>query len=82
MPSTSRLTAYGFVGGIRLLLMGWAAQPYTWYGYEWANPSIGAVSTSPGVDVVTSVLFIVGTVLAFVAFSRGLVHTVNAPTSP
>ena len=77
MPSTLSVATYGLGGGIGLLLMGYATMTYLWYGYQKANPAIGTISTSPGFEVVTALLFLVGTVIAFTAFSKGLARIVT-----
>jgi len=69
-----RVVAHALGGGCGLLIMGYAAQTYFWYGYQQATPTGGAVSTSPGFTLVTAALFLAGTVVAFSAFATGLAH--------
>lgn len=78
MSSTAALAKYGFSGSIGLLIMGWASQTYLWYGYQRANPDVGTVSTSPGYEFVIAGLFVIGGVVAFTAFSRGLKYALDA----
>ncbi|MFB6201795.1 MAG: hypothetical protein ABEI98_07275 [Halorhabdus sp.] len=63
-----------FGGGIGLLMMGYATQTYFWYGYQRANPDIGSVSTSPGFEVVTAGIFLLGTLVAFTGFANAVTH--------
>lgn len=69
-PSTRTLAAYGLGVGVGLLLMGYAAQAYLWYGYMRANPQIGRVYGGGG--WFWALVFVAGTVVAFTAFARGL----------
>lgn len=61
-------------GGIGLLMMGYATQTYFWYGYQRANPDIGTVSTTPGFEVVTVGIFLLGTIVAFTGFANAVAH--------
>jgi multisubunit Na+/H+ antiporter MnhB subunit len=73
VSSSESLLRYGVGVGVGLLVAGYAAQSYLWYGYQKANPATGGgPSTSPGFVPFTAVLFVAGTVLAYVAFARGL----------
>lgn len=63
---------YGLGIGIGLLLMGFAASTYTWYGYMNAHPAIGTVSTSSGFTVFYVCIFVLGTIIAYTSFSHGL----------
>ena len=76
MPSVTTLMKYGFVGGIGLLLMGWASHTYFWYGYQRANPEVGFVSTGIGFEAFLSGLFLAGATIAFTAFSTGVSHAI------
>ena len=77
MPSTITLAKYGFGGSIGLLIMGWASQSYLWYGYQRANPEVGAVSTSPSFELMIAGLFVIGGVIAFTVFSLGLEYALD-----
>jgi hypothetical protein len=77
MPSNKTLALYGLGGGVGLFVTMWSFQTYLWYGYQRANPEIGTISTTPGFELFLAVLFIVGIVVAFTAFSRGLGHVLD-----
>ncbi|MFB6104463.1 MAG: hypothetical protein ABEJ57_05175 [Halobacteriaceae archaeon] len=72
MPSRDRLAKHGLIGGVALLVAGYATMTVFWYGYQQANPAIGTVSTSPGFLVLNAVLFVTGIAAAYTAFARGL----------
>lgn len=78
MSSNTTLAKYGLGGSIGLVMMGWASQTYLWYGYQLANPDVGATSTSSGFELTIAGLFVVGGIIAFTAFSRGLEHALDA----
>ena len=42
-----------------------------------ANPEVGGVSTSPGFILVHAIIFLLGTVIAFSGFSKGLARVFN-----
>ena len=77
MPSNRTLALYGLGGGVGLFVTMWAFQSYFWYNYQRANPELGSVSTTPGFEFVNAALFVVGIVIAFTAFSRGLGHVLD-----
>jgi hypothetical protein len=77
MPSTTAFAKYGFGASIGLLVMGWASQAYLWYGYQRANPDIGAISTSPGHEFIIAGLFVIGCVVAFTSFFQGLEYALD-----
>jgi len=77
MDSDFSVTTYALSGGLGLLIMGYVTQTYLWYGYMQANPEIGGVSTSPGFILVHAIIFLLGTVIAFSGFSKGLAHVFN-----
>lgn len=72
--TTPRALANAVGGGIGLLMMGYATQTYFWYGYQRANPDVGTVSTSPGFEIVTAVIFLLGTLVAFTGFANAVTH--------
>lgn len=78
MRSITTVATYGLGGALGLLVMGWASQTYLWYGYQRANPAVGTISTSPGFVIGVALLFVVGAVVAFTAFSRGLADALSA----
>jgi hypothetical protein len=75
---TARGLVYALGGGIGLLMMGWAIQTYFWFGYQRANPDVGTVSTTPGFEVVTAGIFLLGTLVAFTGYATAIMH-VEAP---
>jgi len=77
MPSNTTVATYGLGGALGLLVMAWASQAYLWYGYQRANPTVGTISTTPGFEFFIAVLFVIGAVIAFTAFSRGLAHALG-----
>jgi len=72
MPARESLARHGLIGGVALLVAGYAAMTYFWYGYQQANPAIGTVSTSPGFHLINAVLFVTGVAAAYTAFAAGL----------
>lgn len=75
MPSTATVAKYGLGVGAGLLLMGYSGQTYLWYGYQKVNPAIGYPDTSVGFTLVTAGIFLLGAMLAYVAFLKGISHT-------
>ncbi len=68
----SDLAAYGLGVGLGLLMMGFAAQSFLWQGYMRANPAVGSVSTTAGFALFYAVVFVLGTVIAYMSFAKGL----------
>ena len=77
MDSEFSVATHALGAGIGLLMMGYATQSYFWYGYMQANPAVGSVSTSPGFRLMTAGIFLLGTLIAFSGFSKGLARVLN-----
>lgn len=71
----AKIGKYGLGVAIGLLCMGYAAQTYLWFGYMKVNPSGGAVYISTGFRVFYAGLFVIGTIIAYTSFMRGLAST-------
>ena len=67
---------YGFGLSVGLLLMGFAFEAYHWHNYLQANPDVGTISSSGGWWFF-SVLFVIGTIIAFAAFASGIQRAVQ-----
>lgn len=70
---------HGFGVGVGLLLIGFAAQTYLWYGYANASPSIGPIPTSPGFHIFYAGAFVFGTIITYLSFVNGLSHVLASP---
>jgi len=77
MARTPSAVTHGLGVAAGLLVAGYAAQSYLWYGYMRAAPDVGAVSTSPGFGLTTAAVFVVGVTVAYASFVRGLAVTLS-----
>lgn len=66
------LAERGLAVAVGLILMGYSANTVFWYAYQRANPAVGEASTSFGFLALNALMFIAGTIVAYVAFMRGL----------
>lgn len=73
-----RLAERGLALAVGLLLMAYSANTVFWYSYQRANPAVGEASTSFGFLALNALVFIAGTILAYVVFMRGLAAATNA----